>query len=364
MKSFYETSGATSTISLPRRQCLNWLGNMSLLGMFCSNERVFGQESEGYQRNDFDQNYTLAVDTAIRQGLQYLAARESDGFFPTARWGKNLGICALAGLAFLSRGVRLGDSKYGQVISRIANRIQSFSQPSGFIFDDLSKSHGPMYEHAFATLFLTEVHDTSPQADYGPTIKAAVDLVVYSQNSQGGWRYDPRPTEADVSVTVSQIMALRAAKNAGFFVPEETIQRAIDYLRRAQNPDGGFAYQLDGSPSRYPLTAGAVVAMYNSGITAGTELDNAFAYLQKAEGVDRVLQTNYFYYAHYYSSQAFWHRGGDSWNRWYQRLANYILPLQSGEGGWADQNQGSEYATAMACLILNTPRSVLPIYQR
>ncbi len=221
-----------------------------------------------------------------------------------------------------------------------------------------------MYEHAFATLYLTEIHGTSPQAKYDDTIKSAIDLIVRSQNEQGGWRYDPRPTEADVSVTVSQIMALRAAKNSGFFVPEETVTKAVDYLRRAQNPDGGFAYQLDGSLSRYPLTAGAIVAMYNSGVNEGTELDKAFTYLENSEGIDRFLQTNYFFYAHYYSAQAYWHRGGEAWPRWYRRLADYILPLQSEQGGWSDQNQGSEYATAMACLILNTPRSMLPIFQR
>ncbi len=324
----------------------------------------FAQSTGMEPRHDLDDLYTEAIDEAIRKGLVYLESREENGAFSTVRWGQNLGICSLAGLAFLSRGMRLGLGTQGELLARIAARLQAFSLPNGFIFDDRTKSHGPMYEHAFATLFLTEVHGTGPNANFENTIKSAIDLIVLSQNSQGGWRYDPRPTEADVSVTVSQVMALRAAKNAGFFVPEETIQRAIDYLQRAQNPDGGFAYQLDGSPSRYPLTAGAVVAMYNSGVNEGRILDKAFEYLKNSEGIDRFLQTNYFFYAHYYSAQAFWHRGGEAWPGWYKKLSDYILPLQSADGAWSDQNQGSEYATAMACLILNTPRSVLPIYQR
>jgi hypothetical protein len=323
-----------------------------------------GQEQPIERRTDFDDLYTEQVDRAIEAGLRFLLGRERDGQFPTARWGQNIGICSLAGLAFLSRGSRIDDRADGEMVGRLARRIQSLGQPNGFIFDDMSRSHGPMYEHGFATLFLSEVQGTGVKADFQTTIKSAVELIVLSQNEQGGWRYDPRPTEADVSVTVSQVMALRAAKNGGFFVPEETITRAIDYLRRAQNPDGGFTYQLDGGASRYALTAGALVAMYNSGINEGKELDRAFQYLIADRDTDRYLQTNYYFYAHYYSAQAFWHRGGPTWNSWYRKLVDGILPLQDPNGAWTDQSHGSEYATAMACLILNTPRSLLPIYQR
>lgn len=337
---------------------------VALASLMAASRVVSGQEQAIDPRSDFDETYTAQVDKAIESGLQYLMGREKDGQFPTARWGQNIGICSLAGLAFLSRGSRIDDRADGELVGRLARRIQSLGQSNGFIFDDMSRSHGPMYEHAFATLFLSEVQGTAADADFRNTIKSAVELIVLSQNEQGGWRYDPRPSEADVSVTVSQIMALRAAKNGGFFVPEETVTRAIDYLRRAQNPDGGFTYQLDGGPSRYALTAGALVAMYNSGVNEGKELDQAFEFLIADRDMDRYLQTNYYFYAHYYSAQAFWHRGGSMWNSWYRRLTNSILPLQLPDGSWMDQSQGTEYATAMACLILNTPRSLLPIYQR
>jgi hypothetical protein len=334
------------------------------IGLLCNFDFANAQTPSSMDGDNFDDVFTSGIDQSIQSGLKYLKKKERSGTFETERWGKNLGICSLVGLAFLSRGFRVGDGPEGKLIQRICDRIVTYAGSSGFINDEFSRSHGPMYEHAFATLFLTEVHGTAASADFTSTIKAAIDLVVRSQNSQGGWRYDPRPTEADVSVTVSQIMALRAAKNAGFFVPEETVQRAIEYLKRAQNPDGGFAYQLDGSPSRFALTAGALVAMFNSGVNEGKVLDDGFAFMERMSEAERLLHTNYFYYAHYYSAQAFWHRGGESWPQWYNRLAAHILPLQAQDGSWIDQNQGSEYATAMACLILNTPRSLLPIYQR
>ncbi len=60
-------------------------------------------------RTDFDELYTQAIDKAIEKGLAYLQSRELDGAFATPRWGKNIGICSLAGLAFLSRGIRIED---------------------------------------------------------------------------------------------------------------------------------------------------------------------------------------------------------------------------------------------------------------
>ena len=200
--------------------------------------------------------------------------------------------------------------------------------------------------------------------DLRPTLEEAIDLIIRSQNDRGGWRYQPRPADADLSVTVCQMMALRAARNAGCYVPVETIDRAVDYVRRCQNTDGGFAYQITGGQSRWPLTAAAIVALQNAGKYQGEELERAYAFLQQnRREVSTPTQTNYFFYAHYYAIQAFWQLGGEPWRLWYQDLRDTLLRLQSPDGTWIDY-VGRTYATAMACLILSVPRSVLPIFQR
>lgn len=318
-------------------------------------------------RGDFDDLYTPQVDRAIARGLDYLSQMYRGGAFRTPRWGENLGVCSLASLAMLSRGHRPGEGREGQMVTSIAQRLTASAGPQGFINDPRSQSHGPMYEHAFATLLLAEIYGTAAanglgQVELSTTIAAAIDLMVRSQTDRGGWRYDPRPTEADLSVTVAVVMALRAARNSGFYVPDECVELAVEYIRRSQNPDGGFAYRLDGSPSRMPLTAAAIVALYNCGVSGGLELQRAFAYLEDFEPTRDL--TGYYFYAHYYSAQAYWHRGGEAWPAWYSGLVRRLLSLQGGNGSWIDSGQGNEYATAMACLILNTPRSVLPIYQR
>lgn len=316
-------------------------------------------------RTDFDAVYDAEADRAIRSGLSLLVRRQNpDGTFLSNDWGQDTGVCSLVGLALLSRGVRSGLGSGGDCLRNVGKYILSLAQESGFIVAPDSPSHGQMYGHGFATLFLAELHGTDPELDVRPKLSAAVDLIVRSQNEQGGWRYDPRPTDADLSVTVCQVMALRAARNAGVGVAKETIDRAVDYIRRCQNSDGGYMYQLTGGASRFALTAAAVVALYNAGIYEGQEIDSAILYLQNNVAANSSLERNsFFYYAHYYSSQAFWHRGGQAWEAWYSRLKKLILPQQNPQGGWFDYNS-LEYGTAMACLVLNMPRSVLPIFQR
>src|SRR5206468_2460378 len=85
------------------------------------------------------------------------------------------------------------------------------------------------------------------------TLGRAVDLTIKSQNRQGGWRYRPFDGDADISATICQIMALRAARNAGITVPKEVADRCIDYVKRCQDPaSGGFRYQPHGGPPSRP----------------------------------------------------------------------------------------------------------------
>lgn len=316
-------------------------------------------------RRDLDESYDAEVDKAIRGGLNFLISQQiDDGSFRTAEQGKWVGVCALAGLALLSRGVRSGIGPAGLALQRLAKYVLSQAQSSGFISAVAYTSHGPMYDHGFATLFLAELFGTDDQLEVRPALASAVRLIRDTQNDQGGWRYNPAPKDADLSVTVCQMMALRAARNAGLGVSKETIDRAVDFVRRCQNPDGGYMYQTRGGESRFPLTAAAIVALFSAGIYEGQEIDMAFRYLtNNMTGNNSVERNNFFFYAHYYSAQAFWLRGGTQWDSWYVGLKRIILGLRTGRGSWFDYNS-TEYGTAMACLILNMPRTILPIFQR
>jgi hypothetical protein len=222
-----------------------------------------------------------------------------------------------------------------------------------------------MYGHGFATLFLAECYGMTQRADIREKLSKAVQLIVNSQNPEGGWRYQPSGSEADISVTVCEVMALRAARNAGLYVPRDTITKSIEYVKKCQNEDGGFMYMLTGGPSLFPRSAAGVVALYSAGVYEGPEIAKGLDYLlaQIPRGDDFSHESHYFY-GHYYAVQAMWHAGGDYWTRWYPAIRDALLKRQSDDGSWLEPSVGNEYATSMACIILQMPNNYLPIFQR
>lgn len=223
-----------------------------------------------------------------------------------------------------------------------------------------------MYGHGFATLFLCEVHGMVERPELRDTIARAIELIVLSQNREGGWRYEPRPNDADVSVTVCQVMALRAARNAGFAVPRETIDRSTAFVKKCQNADGGFRYMLTQGPpdSGFARSAGGVVALYNAGLYDGPEIESGLGYLAKHAAEGGIVETEaYYFYGHYYAAQAMWHAGGERWRNWFPAIRDQLVASQRDDGSWIDP-VSPEYATAMACIVLQTPNNFLPILQR
>ena len=170
---------------------------------------------------------TPATQKAIDQGLQWLASRQNDdGSFGLGTQRGNAAICGLCGMAFMSGGSTPGRGPYGHRVDLAVDYLLANAQPSGFIVEPTPTTHGPMYSHGFATLFLAECQGMSKRTELREKLGLAVKLIVNSQNKEGGWRYYPNKDDADISVTVCQVMALRAAHNAGIHVPKETMDEA------------------------------------------------------------------------------------------------------------------------------------------
>jgi Squalene-hopene cyclase C-terminal domain/Prenyltransferase and squalene oxidase repeat len=302
--------------------------------------------------------------TSIDRGLAWLASRQlEDGSFGTSGYSRNVAVVSLAGIAFLAGGDTPGRGKYGAQIERCAKYVLQAADESGFICDPRHTSHGPMYDHGFATLFLAEIYGMSPDNALREKLARAVKLIVTTQNRDGGWRYQPVAGEADISVTICQVMALRAARNAGLSVPNETIDRCVDYVKRSQNADGGFMYMISGGPSRFPRSAAGVVALYSAGIYEGEEIRKGLEYLSQHVPANGDLRDTHALYGHYYAVQAMWQAGGEPWQKWYPAIRNVLLKQQQEDGSWMDLIC-PEYGTAMACIILQMPNNCLPIFQR
>jgi len=226
-----------------------------------------------------------AARAAIERGLTRLTAMQGDdGSFGGGRYGRHVGITAIAGLALLADGNLPGRGARGEAVQRALQFVLANTNEAGLLAADTS--HGPMYGHGYATLFLGEVYGSAAAgvdtAKVRATLIRAVRLIVDCQNDEGGWRYHPQPYDADLSVTITQIMALRSARNAGISVPKETIDRAVSYVRRCQNPeDGGFRYMLRGGGSAYARSAAGVASLQYAGVYDDDAVRDGLKYLSK-----------------------------------------------------------------------------------
>ena len=325
--------------------------------------------AQNAQKNDPERTavkmITPVTDQAIGRGLDYLTARQNeDGTFGSGGYRSNVAISALAGMTFISSGSTPGRGPYGPHINRCVQYILKRTDDTGFIQARDDGTRGPMYGHGFATLFLAEVYGMSADPMVREKLSKAVNLIINTQNADGGWRYLPVRGDADISVTVCQVMALRAARNTGIFVPGKTIDTCIDYVKRSQNPDGGFMYRISGGPSAFSRSAAGVVALYSAGVYEGDEIKNGLDYLmQHLPNRGLMRRESHYFYGHYYAVQAMWQAGGENWKKWYPAVRDELIELQGKDGSWV-MHISPEYGTAMATLVLQLPNNQLPIFQR
>src|SRR5207248_3117390 len=141
----------------------------------------------------------------------------------------------LAVLAFLSRGHVPGRGKYGDVVEDGVVRPGVLTRAKNYMLAKVAPVGGApaagqpdrrplflggsMYEHGLATLALAEMYGMDPDPRLEDPLRRAVDLIVRAQAPSGGWHYTYNPVDQDLTVTVMQVVALRAAANAEVPVP-------------------------------------------------------------------------------------------------------------------------------------------------
>jgi len=323
---------------------------------------------------------TPATDRAIQSGLAYLASQvDRDGSWGTRGYRGNVAVTSLAALAYMCGGHQPSRGAYGRYVTNALRFVLSKENVAGgnpgFLHNPLASPHGPMYGHGFATLFLAEasgmIHERVLRQEVRDKLARAVRLILRAQNFEGGWRYTPNSHDADLSVTICQIMALRAARNAGVTVPASRVDLCVRYVKSCQDRrEGWFRYMRQGGGGgghqSFARTAAGVAALYSAGIYTGPEVDQGIEFLMRYKpgtlGFAARLDMHYFY-GHYYAVQVMWTRGGRVWQEWYPAIRDELLARQGGDGSWLDPIC-HHYGTAMACIILQVPNNYLPILQK
>lgn len=307
-----------------------------------------------------------ATEAIIRGALRWLASRQSgNGSWSTGDGERHeVAMTGYVLMSFMTAGQLPEEGEYGTNVAKGVSFLLNSVKPDGFIQYGTTN----MYGHGVASIALAEAYGQTRDARIKPKLEAAIKLIINCQNAEGGWRYAPRMADADISVTVLQVVALRAAKNSGIDVPQATIDRAVKYVRTCYHDQtGGFTYQPRNNQPGFARTAAAIYSLQVCGQYEDPRVRKGSDYLFKYHKQDR----QWFTYGHFYAAPAQYMIGGDTWARWYGEIKDQLLKIVRKQGElayWEPQfdSRGVSpvYCTAVYTMILAMPYHYLPLYQR
>ncbi len=350
------------------------------------------------------------VEEAVERGLEYLKRTQAlDGHWEAQGGQYPTTMTALAGMCFLMEGSTLKEGKYSDQIKKAVdwflspNRIQA----NGLLGDVRNPTEATryMYGHGFGTLFLASVYGEEEDKDQREklerTLKKAVEFIAKAQTNKryrkvegkevdvGGWGYVSAADGGNFdegSVTITQLQALRAARNAGIPVPKEVIQKATDYLEACTTPKGGVIYSWAGGngnaiagQERPPITAAAVACAFSAG-QYRSELAKKWIKFCKENIPVAKGRIAHDEYQSYYYAQFVYILGDDrygelfpkedkstwlTWSKYKEAMYPYLIDQQDkNTGAWTSGYIGPVFSTAVNLTILQLEKGILPIYQR
>lgn len=322
---------------------------------------------------------TVSAPEMSAKALDYLRkSQQADGSWGDKQWPQNAGVTALCCLALFAEGSLPRQGPSGQQLARGLEFLLDNCKEDGQIVARDVYTHGPMYDHSWATLCLLQAHGNMPwRRDLRDKLSRAIQLLLKYQHVDGGWRYKMmREGNSDTLVTVNVLYALRLAVRSGFSVPAETVERGVAFIKaRAIQEDGRFTgqwqYLPGGQPGSPTVAACGVIALIMAAKEPGDFKDPrivaTIAHLDsfhKRHTVADLLEMPYAHYGAFYISQALYVAGNDYWHPYYKKTLEVLAASQKADGQFEDQAGNSVYTTAAAAIVLQAPRGYLPLYLR
>ncbi|HRW52253.1 MAG TPA: hypothetical protein P5081_05155, partial [Phycisphaerae bacterium] len=367
-----------------------------------------------------DYGGTRKTERAVADGLAWLAAHQQpDGVWNRTGFPRqcpagdhcsqaavafesrdaDVGLTALATLAFLGAGYTHEEGPYAQHLSRAFSYILAQQNTTGGFTDAVGYQ---MYCDAISTIAIAECYALTKDEVLRRPLERAIAHVAQAQQPEGGWDYtDARTHRNDTSITGWCVMAIKSAQAAGVDVPLRTRLNLIRHFDRATEPDGRVWYadkreNPSAGGNRTLIRRRYGPAMTATGLfvrsTLGFRMDDRIAtrqierLLADLPNLEKFRDANgdglHSAYYWYYGSLALFHVGGEPWAQWNRALRNTILEYQErpttpkggrrhaygswpafgrGWGKWG-RTGGRVYSTAINTLTLEVYYRYLPAY--
>jgi hypothetical protein len=328
----------------------------------------------------------------VNKGLEWLVKQQhADGHWEAGGGQYPLTMTGLSGMALLMEGSTVREGKYSANVRKAVDWLIARSMPNGMLGNpNIPGEAGRyMYGHGFALLFLSSVYGEEDEGTRRNKLEDVLTRAVLfsgkAQTTRGGWGYISAADGSDFdegSVTITQVQAVRAARNAGISVPKEIIDRAVKYLKDSTGSDGGVIYSLangGGGGGRPALTAAAISCGFSAGQYDSKEVAGWFKFCNQMIPLGAGGRFGHDEYTHYYYAQALYILGDEgwakmfpkdreadrmTWSKYRKSTFDNLVRSQGGDGGWTGGMIGPVFITATHLTILQLDNAALPIYQR
>ncbi len=293
----------------------------------------------------------------------------------------DVGVSGLAILAFLGGGNTHRNGLFKETVKKGLEWLVSQQRVDGLIGKTGVESW--IYNHAIATQALCEAYALTRDPKFKKPCEKAVEFILKAQNKDLGWKYKPQGGRNDSSVTGWMVLALLAAKNAGFKVPDSAFKGALGWFDRMTSTAGKVGYMRPGDNGTLVLKPGAKIQSPDDHywakqpVMTGVSVFCRILLGQKRDeknitkGVDILManlpewnkpkknKVDSYYW--FFGTYAMFQYGGVKWYEWNMAMKKALLDTQRvggcADGSWDPVGKwgmvgGRVYATAINCLTL------------
>ncbi|MHC5019537.1 MAG: FHA domain-containing protein [Planctomycetota bacterium] len=317
------------------------------------------------------------VQPAVEAALAWLASQQrDDGSWSAAAHGGqapyDVGVTALALLAFVGAGEGGRDSRYAGNVARALAALRNVQQDDGWIGARRGKS---LYNHLAATQAALEAWHITRRPAARMVATQGLRALEQARVAGQGWRYRADRGDADTALTSWSGSLLAIAARTGDRPDPEALPTAIRWVRRNFDPSTGrIGYQRRGDSgarfkdalARYPSAAamsgsGAFMLLIAGYPESDETINGALGIVMKRAASAETKDV----YAWHWNALALHQIGGKAWQQYAALMEAQLLPLQAGAdagadtGSFADDDPwaaagGRVYTTAMAALALES----------
>lgn len=273
---------------------------------------------------------------------------------------------ALALLPFLGAGQTHRQGEYREVVRAGLRWLLYTQKPDG---DLRGLGFGRMYAHGLGAIVLCEAFAMTGDPELRGPAQRAVDFIVRAQHPEGGWRYEPGQA-GDNSVVGWQLMALQSARmHYLLHVPEDTLRLASRFLDSTQADYSGatYGYMPRSGPSP-AMTAEALLGRLYLGWPPNDRRVRAGVQWLLAEHLPSINNPDFYYW--YYGTQVMHHVGGTAFRKWNYAIKPILLELQEktgrNAGSWPpvgnwSMSGGRIFTTSLAICMLEVYYRHMPL---